>query len=56
VHYSPTFDEAVEYLLKNVQPPAAILIMSAGDAPLIGLNYLKLRQGKTDGEAAGQTG
>jgi UDP-N-acetylmuramate--alanine ligase len=56
VHYSPTFDEAVDYLLKNVQPPAVILIMSAGDAPLIGLNYLKLRQGKTDGEAAGQIG
>jgi UDP-N-acetylmuramate--alanine ligase len=53
VHHAPTFDDAVDYLLRHVQPPAVVLIMSAGDAPLIGVNYLKMRQGKQDGETAG---
>ncbi len=44
VHHTPTLDDAVRYLDQHVEAPAVILIMSAGDAPLIGVNYLKLRQ------------
>lgn len=56
VRHTPTLDDAVEHLLDNVQSPAAILIMSAGDAPLIGVNYLKQRQARTDASAPDQTG
>lgn len=56
VHHTPSLDDAVQYLLQHVEPPAVVLIMSAGDAPLIGVNYLKLRQGKMDGDTAGQAG
>jgi UDP-N-acetylmuramate--alanine ligase len=42
--YVPTLDAAVAELARGIRPPALILIMSAGDAPLIGVNYLKLRQ------------
>jgi UDP-N-acetylmuramate--alanine ligase len=44
VRHVPTLDAAVSELTRSVEPPALILIMSAGDAPLIGVNYLKLRQ------------
>lgn len=44
VHHTPTLDNAVDALLATVEPPAVIVIMSAGDAPLIGVNYLKQRQ------------
>ena len=44
VRHVPTMDDAVTGLVQHVEPPALILIMSAGDAPLIGVNYLKLRQ------------
>ncbi len=56
VRHTPTLDDAVNYLLENVQPPAAILILSAGDAPLIGVNYLKQRQARTDANTPGQSG
>jgi UDP-N-acetylmuramate--alanine ligase len=42
--YVPTLDAVVAELARSVTPPALIFIMSAGDAPLIGVNYLKLRQ------------
>ena len=45
VQHTPGLDDAVAYLLAHVQPPAAIVIMSAGDAPLIGVNYLKAASG-----------
>jgi UDP-N-acetylmuramate--alanine ligase len=42
--HTPLLRDAVRVLNNDVQAPAAIVIMSAGDAPLIGLEYLKLRQ------------
>lgn len=54
-HFS-TFEEITRHLLDHVQPPAAVLILSAGDAPLIGVDYLKQRQSRTDGETTGQPG
>jgi UDP-N-acetylmuramate--alanine ligase len=41
--HTPTFAATVEALLRDVTAPAAILIMSAGDAPEIGIEYLKQR-------------
>jgi len=46
-HFMPTFDEVVAYLLQNVKKPAVILIMSAGDAPEIGIRYVKHLEGET---------
>lgn len=43
--YTPQLDDAVEMLLKAVRGPAVILIMSAGDAPRIGIDYLARVQG-----------
>ena len=40
-YHASNFDEIVAYLLQNVESPAVILIMSAGDAPEIGIRYLK---------------
>lgn len=40
-YHAKTFDSAVDILRKNVTSPAVILIMSAGDAPQIGIEYLK---------------
>ena len=46
VHYAPSLSGGVNLLLEKVQAPAVILIMSAGDAPQIGVDYLKrLRDG-----------
>ncbi|HLV36163.1 MAG TPA: UDP-N-acetylmuramate--L-alanine ligase [Spirillospora sp.] len=56
VHHTPALDDALNYLMRHAQPPAAIIIMSAGDAPLIGVNYLKLRQGRLDGPAQNPVG
>lgn len=44
VMYTPQFSDAVQMLLSSVQPPAVILIMSAGDAPQIGIDYLAALQ------------
>ncbi len=44
--FTPTFAEAVDVLDAEVKAPAAVIIMSAGDAPQIGLEFLK-RKGKT---------
>ncbi len=41
--FVPSFDNAVSMLLRGVEAPAAILILSAGDAPQIGRAYLKQR-------------
>ncbi len=49
--HSGSLSDTVRLLAAEVQAPAVILIMSAGDAPLVGVNFLKLRQsrlGKTD--------
>ncbi len=40
----PTFDEVVAVLRDEAQPPAVILIMSAGDATAIGAAYLEGRR------------
>jgi UDP-N-acetylmuramate--alanine ligase len=40
----PTFDDIVTVLDQEVKAPAVILIMSAGDAPAIGVEVLKRRQ------------
>jgi UDP-N-acetylmuramate--alanine ligase len=40
--HTPTFAAAVAALRARVQPPAVVLIMSAGDAPQIGVEYLKV--------------
>jgi UDP-N-acetylmuramate--alanine ligase len=45
VRHTPTFADAVAVLRDNVQVPAVIVIMSAGDAPEIGVQYLKLLEG-----------
>jgi UDP-N-acetylmuramate--alanine ligase len=37
----PTFEGIVEILRREVQPPAAVLILSAGHANLIGFDYLR---------------
>lgn len=42
--HTPTLDDTVVVLDKEVQAPAVILIMSAGDAPAIGVEFLKRRQ------------
>jgi UDP-N-acetylmuramate--alanine ligase len=39
--HAETFEDAGEILKQHVKAPAVILIMSAGDAPLIGIDYLK---------------
>jgi UDP-N-acetylmuramate--alanine ligase len=44
--FTPTFDDAVSILDAEVQAPAAVIVMSAGDAPKIAAEFLKLRQGK----------
>ncbi len=40
--YTPTFADAVKVLHTEVKSPAVVVIMSAGDAPEIGVQYLKL--------------
>jgi UDP-N-acetylmuramate--alanine ligase len=48
VTFMPTFQAAADHLVANVQAPAAIVLMSAGDADQIGLDYLRRRR-HTDG-------
>lgn len=40
VNFVASFDDAVALLLENVQNPAVVVVMSAGDANQIGKNYL----------------
>jgi UDP-N-acetylmuramate--alanine ligase len=47
VRHTPNFADVVAVLLENVKAPAVIVIMSAGDAPDIGVQYLKLLQEAT---------
>lgn len=42
--HAPGLVDAARVLHADVQAPAVIVIMSAGDAPLIGVEFLKLRQ------------
>ena len=42
VRHTATFADAVAVLHNEVKAPAVIIIMSAGDAPEIGVEYLKL--------------
>jgi UDP-N-acetylmuramate--alanine ligase len=45
--HTPTFADAAAALREAVKPPAAVIIMSAGDAPQIGEAYLRaLREGQ----------
>ncbi len=44
VRHTATFTDAVTILRDHVKAPAVIVIMSAGDAPDIGVQYLKLLQ------------
>ncbi|MCB9459109.1 MAG: UDP-N-acetylmuramate--L-alanine ligase [Anaerolineaceae bacterium] len=39
--YAPTFDDAVDHIAANIHSPAVVIIMSAGDAPQIGIDLLK---------------
>ena len=39
--HAPQFTDAVDLLVEGVHAPAVVLIMSAGDAPQIGIEYLK---------------
>jgi UDP-N-acetylmuramate--alanine ligase len=39
--YTPTLADATAALLRDVSAPAVILIMSAGDAPQVGIEYLE---------------
>jgi UDP-N-acetylmuramate--alanine ligase len=48
MRYTPGLRDATRALLADVQAPAVIVIMSAGDAPLIGVEFLKMRRGKGD--------
>ncbi|MBC7812400.1 MAG: hypothetical protein H7175_14685, partial [Burkholderiales bacterium] len=43
-HHTPKLLDAVNLLEAQVQGPAVIIIMSAGDAPIIGVEFLKRRQ------------
>lgn len=45
-HHFPTFDAIVAYLTQSVTSPAVILIMSAGDAPEIGIEFVKQLEAK----------
>lgn len=42
--HTATFDDTLTALREGVKSPAAIIIMSAGDAPQIGIDYLKWLQ------------
>jgi UDP-N-acetylmuramate--alanine ligase len=44
--FTPTFAEAVDVLDAEVEAPAAVIVMSAGDAPQIGAEFLR-RKGIT---------
>lgn len=44
VQYTPQLSDAVQVLVQQAKGPAVIIIMSAGDAPLIGVDFLRLRQ------------
>jgi UDP-N-acetylmuramate--alanine ligase len=44
--HTPTFADTVAVLRAEVKSPAVILIMSAGDAPQIGIDYLQSLQGE----------
>jgi UDP-N-acetylmuramate--alanine ligase len=46
VRHTPTFVDAVAALQTGVQSPAAIVIMSAGDAPQIGIDYAAWLRGQ----------
>ena len=46
VRHTATFADTVQVLRDEVKAPAVILIMSAGDAPQIGVEYLKTLQGE----------
>jgi UDP-N-acetylmuramate--alanine ligase len=56
VRYTPGLRDATRTLLTEVQAPAVIVIMSAGDAPLIGVEFLRMRRGKTDEQPANPAG
>jgi UDP-N-acetylmuramate--alanine ligase len=47
VRHTPSLDDAVAVLSAEVQAPAAVLIMSAGDAPAIGIEYSKVLQARS---------
>lgn len=44
VRHTATFEDTIRLLSEEVKSPAVILIMSAGDAPQIGIEYLKRLQ------------
>jgi UDP-N-acetylmuramate--alanine ligase len=48
VQLTPSLSDAVNVLVEMVKAPAVILIMSAGDAPQIGVDYLKVVRSKMD--------
>ncbi|GAB5490839.1 MAG: UDP-N-acetylmuramate--L-alanine ligase [Phototrophicaceae bacterium] len=46
-YFAETFASAVDILKNNVKSPAIILIMSAGDAPAIGIEYQKILEAQS---------
>lgn len=56
VRYTPELRDATRALLTDVQSPAVVIIMSAGDAPLIGVEFLRMRRGKTDEQVTSPAG
>lgn len=48
VRHTPTFEDVVAVLSAEVEAPAVVLIMSAGDAPAVGVEYLKVLQARPD--------
>lgn len=50
VRLTSTFADTLAVLSADVRSPAVVLIMSAGDAPQIGIDYLSRLQIKTDAE------
>jgi UDP-N-acetylmuramate--alanine ligase len=43
--HASTFADVVAILRAEVKPPAVVLILSAGDAPQIGIDYLQVLRG-----------
>lgn len=46
VQHAPSLSDAVGVLIEQVKSPAVVLIMSAGDAPQIGIDYLAYLMGQ----------
>ncbi|MCY3905900.1 MAG: hypothetical protein OXF63_01450, partial [Anaerolineaceae bacterium] len=48
--HTPTAADALRVLLREVDGPALVLVLSAGDAPRIGERFLARRRGDAGGD------